>query len=797
MNRLDIINAINNYNFNNSVEIIDIMNQLFSSGAYKIYLDVIKEAISATQLYGFLAYLDKNEIEEFLDWDYLRSRTYKGKQIPFYNSGQLSLIYEIEKYKKIFFSAPTSFGKTSLVLDYIISNYNLLKNILFIVPTNSLLEELYVKMVRVNKNNSLNYNVSTQPYFYNDKNNFIILTPERFLIMCEEVVLTSFDLIVMDETYKIVDSRNEIISDFVESRAVRFRKVADMIGKDAKKLILLSPFTYTLTDSMSNYLNKYGISKIDRQLEYVKRNIYKIDDSDSFRKHFNIKMFGYQKSISISKKVNLLLRVLNGEKNIVYVSRYADSYRIIDDIDWESNNSYNKRYIDFINHLEKNYSIDDTSEWKIITALKKGIGIYISPLPRYIKKEIINLYNENILHTLIVTTAFTEGVNTNACNLIFTSLYNGRNTNKLTDIDVLNAAGRAGRFAQKSIGNIYCISSEIYNRVEQLQNTAEIKLENYNYYTFNDHKRIDYEIDMIDDEYLSEEEKTEKQQINDEIVSLGLSSNDLKLSLNVSTKWKLCLYKYLMNNKDKVSKLFTVSENLLSNQPNSRLYSLKIVFDTLKEAFDDANIIGFPCEPYEIKPFDKANNFVWGRLYQVYCSGNISRVIKNNMLYVKKQYDFVKEKYNLFNATHVNFVKEYFAYEGLSWILKYYHSDLTINFNAFYSETFKFISNIIQYKIPFYTSYFVSILKLFISKNFSEESFNLSKLDTKKITLLFEDGSVFDDYSRMMDYGLPNDLIVKLSDNQITMNNIKEKEFETTLFDNYENTLIEEFINIL
>ena len=49
----------------------------------------------------------------------------------------------------------------------------------------------------------------------------------------------------------------------------------------------------------------------------------------------------------------------------------------------------------------------------------------------------------------------------------------------------------------------------------------------------------------------------------------------------------------------------------------------------------------------------------------------------------------------------------------------------------------------------------------------------------------------------MMDYGLPNDLILKLSDNQITMSKIKSKEFDTNLFDNYENTLIEEFINIL
>ena len=796
MNRLDIINAVNNYIFNNDIEIIDIMNQLFYSGEYKLYLNVIKEAISATQLYGFLSYLDENEKKEFLDWDYLRSQTYKGKQIPFYNTGQLSLIYEIEKHNKIFFSAPTSFGKTSLVLDYIIENNCMLKNILFIVPTNSLLEELYVKMVKINKLNSLDYNVSTQPYIFNDKNNFIILTPERFLIMCEDVALNSFDLIVMDETYKIVDSRNETISDFVESRSLRFRKVSDMIGKDANKLILLSPFTYTLTDSMSNYLKKYNISKIDRQLEYVKRNIYKIDDSYSFRNQFNIKIVGYRKNTRIPTKVSLLLRVLNDEKNIVYVSRYTESYKIIDELDWASNNSYNKRYVDFINHLEKSFSVDDTPEWKIITALKKGVGIYISPLPRYIKKEIINLYNENILHTLIVTTAFTEGVNTNACNLIFTSLSNGPNSNKLTDIDVLNAAGRAGRFAQKSVGNIYCITSEIYNRVEQLQNDSEIKLENYNNRISNGPKRIDYEIDMIDDEYLSDEEKTEKQQINDEIISLGLSSNDLKLSLNVSTKWKLCLYKYLINNKDKASELFTVSENLLSNQSNFRLNSLKTVFYILKEVFDQENINGFPCAPYEIKPFDKANNFVWGRLYQVYCSGNISKIIANNMRYIENQYNFVMKKYDLFNETQKEYVKNYFYEEGLGWVLRYYYSDLTINFNSFYTETFKFISNIIQYKIPFYTSYFVSILKLFLSKNFPNNFFDLSKLDTKKIILLFEDGSVFDDYSKMTDYGLPNDLIMKLSDNQITMNEIKNKEFNTNLFDNYENTLIEEFTNI-
>ena len=37
----------------------------------------------------------------------------------------------------------------------------------------------------------------------------------------------------------------------------------------------------------------------------------------------------------------------------------------------------------------------------------------------------------------------------------------------------------------------------------------------------------------------------------------------------------------------------------------------------------------------------------------------------------------------------------------LKWILRYYNNDLSLNMNAFYAETFKIVSNIIQYKIPF------------------------------------------------------------------------------------------------
>ena len=200
---------------------------------------------------------------------------------------------------------------------------------------------------------------------------------------------------------------------------------------------------------------------------------------------------------------------------------------------------------------------------------------------------------------------------------------------------------------------------------------------------------------------------------------------------------------------------------------------------------------------YEIRAFDSQNNFIWGRLYRVYCSGKIANVISSNRKYITGRYeDFIKE-HNLTRIKEKRVMQQYFNEEKLGWILRYYKSDLTPNIDAFYSETFKFISSIIQYKIPFYTSFFVSILKLFLQKNALDASLDLSCLDAKKITLLFEDGSVYDDYSKLIDYGVSNDLVMKLHDGHITIAELQEERYDKSIFDEYEQLMLSDFLSIL
>lgn len=800
MTRIEILQNLNQYFVNDEPSskqsVAELMNLMVTENSYKENLDLFFMAISLTQFYGFLAYLTADEKNHFFLSDYFKANSYSSLKLDFLNSGQLSLLNEIDIHNKAFISAPTSFGKTSIINEYIISKLDTLNFVIYIVPTNSLLEEQFTKYSNF-LHGKKNINISTQPIKIEGNKNILFLTPERFVVFYEGNSLNDVDFIVMDETYKIMEFRNKSISDFINTRGIRFRKVADILGNSKSKTVFLSPFTYELTDSMKRFLEKYHIEKIDRKIEYVSHRILLIDNKSAFKKCFPNSSVIYETQ-NIPKKVSSIIRELHNEKNIVYVKGYSGAYKIADEIPISDFCiDKNQRFIKFLNHLNVNLCIDDNTKWKVISSLEKGIGIYISPIPRYIKREIIKLFEEDALHTLIVTTSFTEGVNTNAKNLIFTTLQNGKNT--LSSIDVLNVAGRAGRFGKNSIGKIYCITKTIYNRVTELQNEGVIRLENYNYFLDQEGnpkgELIDFEIDMMEDHFLNEEEKLEKKTTDDLIALSGLTKSDLNISLNVSNKWKICLYDHFVRSSGNNEKYYRAILNLLDDK--HKVDSIEIIFKAIRECFRtiDDSVDPFPGEIYDISAFDKYGNFTWGRLYSLYVSGTNIEVIRKNKLYIQKRYrEIMKNRF----AKDSDQIKSIFKEAGAYWILnKYYEADCVKEDNdAFYTEAFKFMSSVIQYKIPYYISYFISVFKLFISKNIT--NFDTSKIDLKKIVMTFEDGIVSDDKLRqLIDYGISNDIVTKIKSEEISIESIIAGDYNKVPFDDFEQLLLEDFASVM
>ena len=101
------------------------------------------------------------------------------------------------------------------------------------------------------------------------------------------------------------------------------------------------------------------------------------------------------------------------------------------------------------------------------------------------------------------------------------------------------------------------------------------------------------------------------------------------------------------------------------------------------------------------------------------------------------------------------------------------------------------VSNIIQYKLPFYLTFYVSIFKLFVSKNPDKYTGDIN-YDINKLINIFEDGEIIEDYEKLTDYGLPLSTVRKIAETKISMEKLKLLSYDSTKFDDYENIILKE-----
>lgn len=777
MNRKEILRKINKIVIDNKEdEAIKLLCYLLEEDNRE-FKDLIYMLIDNFQLYGYVKTLETEEFKETFLYDSFQYTlmSYQGEYIKYLNSGQVSLLDTISQEQKLIISAPTSFGKTSLLIEYILNNNYTLNNIIFIVPTNSLIEELYIKLLKINKEDIASKYKITININKPSSRNIRILTPERFLSYYEYYGIDNEDLIVMDETYKI-DSNNKGNIDVIDNRALKFRKVIEILGKSDKKVIMLSPYTYDKDKSMKRYMDKYKIVEENRRIKYVVHNYYNLTKLRNFKRFFQNNKITYRDYNNNFKKIIHILKELKEESNVVYINYPSIVIKILEEIKKSSiidkKCESDDRYNIFVKHLQDTYSVENIQEWYIISAIKQGIGVYVSSMPRYIKREIVNLFERDILKTLIVTTAFIEGVNSCAKNIIITSGFTGGNE-PLNEMELLNISGRAGRFGKRYIGNVYFIDDTTYEKVYKVKDKG-VELSNPNYKeNETDSIRNDYEIEMIEDKYLNKEEMIRKNIIKEEANNDNLNYTELlHICINAPIEWKMRLYRYFKE-KNTPQKYKEYIDNIAIEENEKVIEGIENIFYCLK----DANI------PFENKNFSNVNafkrngEFLWGMLYKTHINGNVKKILATKKKYI------IQEKMKMSPK----------ALEK-SWMNKYFNKEGIFQDNKLYDETFKFISNIIEYKIPYYIGLFVGVFNYYVKKEGiileGEEESSFEEI-IEKIENLGVDESLLPFY----DYGFPKEMIDKLEKLELPLEKCNIDELSE--FDNYEKIMLKEFFDII
>ena len=103
--------------------------------------------------------------------------------------------------KDICYIAPTSFGKSSIVLEHIAAHWEVFKKIAVIVPTKSLLMQSY----RAVRSKGFDAKVIIHDEMYNNEERFIaVLTQERALRLLDKHN-TYFDCVYIDEAHRLLE----------------------------------------------------------------------------------------------------------------------------------------------------------------------------------------------------------------------------------------------------------------------------------------------------------------------------------------------------------------------------------------------------------------------------------------------------------------------------------------------------------------------------------------------------------------------------------------------------------------
>lgn len=775
MDRLKLLNLINEIIGNDDKKkAIEIICKYINVEEYK---DLIAILIDAFQLYGYSEKINNyNDMFIYDSFD-IKLHSYDGKLIKHFNNGQLSLMKAVEKNEKVLISAPTSFGKTTLILEYLFNNISNINNAIFILPTKSLIEELYIKILKINKRLLACDKYGITLNILNQSGKTIrILTPEKFLSYYEYNGLYNIDFIVMDEVYKIENDGKQIDGSVVDNRSYKFRKVLELISDTNIKVVALSPYTYEKEDSMKKYMTKYKIIEINRNIKYVYHEYKNLMTPIDFSDFFECTKPLVKDYRNISQKVCMILEKMAENKNIVYISDISKGLDIINlvqskDLNFLSGKikeSERTRYNTFIKHLEETYNLEGGEDWYVISALKIGIGIYISSMPRYVKREIIKLYDSGILNCLFVTTAFVEGVNCTAENIIITSGCTARNI-VLNDMSLLNISGRAGRFGKKYVGKVIVLRDDIYKRIEKIKdNGVSLKNPNYENNT-SELVRNDYEIEMMDEVYLNDNERNRKKEIEQKVIGIGESIDRFKkISISAPTEWKLKLYTYFKEHEENIAQYREIIEDITSDENENVLNAINNIFVILRDIGID-----FKNDYSNVNAFSMNGNFIWGDLYKYHIDGNIKKVLnynRNRIINRRKQLNGV-------------------FYQN-SWVKQYFYSDGRFNYNRLYEETFKFIANIIEYKIPYYISLFVNVYLYYISANRTV----IEEIDVAEIMTSVENMGIEKEYIEYYEYGFSKDLIEKIKslDIELTIENIDKIE----ILDDYEKIMIKEFFEL-
>ena len=342
---------------------------------------------------------------------------------------QLRALELMKKNRGLIFSAPTSFGKTFTIFEYI-ARCNP-KIVVLVVPTLALIDEYRRKII--NK-----YNLTFQKYkvylSIDEEKEYDLENYSLFLVTHDRVIseniknkLHRIDFLVIDEVYKLQKNEND-------DRVLILNLAYSNLVSISQKYILLAPFIK-------------GVENLEK-LEH-KPTFYSTNYSPVVNDLETIPLIDEKDRNNEAKKV---LDKVEGS-TLVYFPTVVQLNSFIESLDSPDVDYENYRLIkEFIDWAKDEIH----EEWSIIKAMKKGYLVHHGQISQGIRMLELDIFNgaENNFNRLLCTSTLLEGVNTVSENIIITKPYRSKDIT-FDAFDFYNLVGRTGRLFKHYLGKAY------------------------------------------------------------------------------------------------------------------------------------------------------------------------------------------------------------------------------------------------------------------------------------------------------------------------------------------------------
>lgn len=404
----------------------------------------VSQAITSSGLIDF-DNLDFSLIKNVIEKEYRKDKLIETKE----QKRVREAIMESE-FKDISYVAPTSFGKSSLIVEHIKNNREQLKRIAIIVPTKSLLTQTYTKI----KEADLGVKILIHDEMYNGENDFVaVYTQERALRLLNKHDI-AFDILYIDEAHQLLERDGRAI---LLTRLIKLNKIRN----DKTRVMYLSPL---ITDSDNIKIEESDVI-------FEQRIDFNVKEPDFFEYRTNHDVVKYNRFVDRFYKIDecmsfwQYIKINKTEKTFCYLY----SPRKIEQFALELEQNLSNEIISVeLEEIEKNLKKYVHEDFYEIEYLKKGIIYLHGKMPDNVKEYLeYKFSNCKELHYLVANKVVLEGVNLPVDSLF---IMNGTN---LKGKDLMNLIGRVNRlnevFGEKNdlsklMPKIHFVNSDEYNR---------------------------------------------------------------------------------------------------------------------------------------------------------------------------------------------------------------------------------------------------------------------------------------------------------------------------------------------